>query len=416
MKTLLKTVVTFSVLLAIVLGAYYGYRRSAAKKAGEEYPFSRAPGDLVREIAGIFDREKEPESPAPEGPDAPAPAVEPPPSSAPKPDPHRFEEARELYEAGEYRQAIPLLTAEIAEPGASAERPREMLARSNLFLLLLEGAARDSDLDGDPVALLTTASGETMFVTVSDETPTDIAFRKEGGISARLPKKSLKALEVARSPDKKTYLYEQRYRSRVESARTQAELLELARECWRTGLAHHVTFLLERALEAPGDDLERIVAGSHADAERASATDRAAFVRGLLVHFFPNGEYSRRTLAGTSGPGVVVEGPEPLRPGGNQPASGIGGSSVRTPRGTDPALNDLLEKADRYRETANEHYRQAQPGSPDIAEHRDKAIDAYRKALELYEQVSEKWDVNLERTFREIQTRLYQMLKDKPVR
>jgi hypothetical protein len=48
--------------------------------------------------------------------------------------------------------------------------------------------------------------------------------------------------------------------------------------------------------------------------------------------------------------------------------------------------------------------------------HRQKALDAYAKAIELYEKVEEQWGVNLERVFKEMLERRYQLLKDTTIK
>ena len=41
----------------------------------------------------------------------------------------------------------------------------------------------------------------------------------------------------------------------------------------------------------------------------------------------------------------------------------------------------------------------------------DKALAAYRKAQTVYEQVEQKWDVGLDRTFKDIQTRVSDLIR-----
>lgn len=427
MRTLFKTIVTLAVLLGIALAGYYFYRRGQAKEAGESYPLSRAPGDLVREVTGLFRSEgSDEEAPAAAGRSSPAAdegdAGTPPPGkgdvAAAAPAPDRFPEARELYRAGHYEEAIPLLQEALSVPGASGERPRELRARARLFLLLLEDAPSGEALSGPPVARIRTARGDPMIVTVKDETPAEIEFQGDGGVGARVPKADLKEVKVARTPEERKALFEEEYRRRHDGAKTAEEMLALARFCRRAGLTDHLTYLLERALEQPGDALQALVAKAHAEAERSGAGDREALTRDLLTHFWSRGEYTKRALAnaGTGRPGVEVD------PGGNTgaaaggPPSGIGGTARRTPRTANAEIDALLAKADQLRSEADEHYLKAQPGSPDRAEHRKKAIEGYRKAMEIYEQVEDKWDVGLESTFRELQLRLYQMMKDETLR
>ena len=54
----------------------------------------------------------------------------------------------------------------------------------------------------------------------------------------------------------------------------------------------------------------------------------------------------------------------------------------------------------------------ALPGKPNAADHRKKALAAYTEALGLYEKAEENWGVSLDSTFKDIQERRYQLLKD----
>lgn len=436
MRTLLKMIVTLAVLLGIALGVYYFYRRGQAREQGESYSLARAPGDLVREVRSLFDSgdsgdsgSEEPEASAAEHPPSGEPESGEEESPGAEPESagsdggaavaERFPEARDLYRAGHYEEAIPLLYEALAVPGSTGERPRELLARARLFLLLLEGAPSGEALSGPAVARIRTARGDPMIVTVKDETPTEIEFEGEGGVGARVPKADLKEVTVARTPAARKTLFEEEYRRRHDDAKTAAGMIDLARFCRRTGLTDHLTYLLERALEQPGDEIQARVAREHAAAERAGASDRVALTADLLQHFWSRGEYTMRALANASTPrrpGVRVEPGDDTSSSGNGPPSGIGGTARLTPRTANAEVDALLEKADKLRSEADAHYMQAQPGSPDRAEHREKAIDGYRKAMAIYEQVEEKWDVGLESTFRELQLRLYQMMKDETLK
>ena len=116
------------------------------------------------------------------------------------PDFAAWEQAREEYLGGRYEKALSLALR--ARSGAPAAQITNLKMRSQLFLELLAGVEPDADPDGPAVALLVMRNGESMFVTVLDETDEAITFKNEGGLGATLPKSGLTEFTVAATPER----------------------------------------------------------------------------------------------------------------------------------------------------------------------------------------------------------------------
>ena len=83
------------------------------------------------------------------------------------------------------------------------------------------------------------------------------------------------------------------------------------------------------------------------------------------------------------------------------PGAPFGGQSAR-----------LLSLGPRYLEVEQQVV--GRRGGPDIQS--KKALEAYTACLEIYEKVEDEWGVELERIFKEVYERRYQLLKDTPIK
>jgi hypothetical protein len=405
MRAFAKALGTLAILFGISVGVYYVYQARTAKQQGREYSLADLPGDLKRDFTAIFAS----------GASTPRPnetgnGVEDEPGEEPSVEETltTYQKANALYDAGRYREAEPLLLKALSEPGSTKTRPAELLARTRLFLVLLEGIRTGSALEGPPVGHLTMPGGHRMLVTIEEETPTEISFLAKGGIRSSIRKSELRATEIARTRDEKIRFYEREYRVRHEESRTSKDFLDLARFSAETGLTDHLTYCLESSLEAPGDGVEKVLAEQYRDGNRK----RQQLVRDLLRRFYPRSDILDEPFV-----------PDPLPPkdpvaagsGEDDRPSGIGGVGERTPRGgTDGEVEKLLAEASKLRKEGDKYYRlafQALKSGGDATKHKEHALEAYQKSQAIYEQVEERWHVGLDRTFKDIQTRVYDLLK-----
>jgi len=291
---------------------------------------------------------------------------------------------------------------------------------ARLFELLLEDSEPGSVLgDGHAYARFTMPGGQTFFARVVRQTPETLEFKQEAGLGATVEKGELRDLVIAETEEEKRALFEREYRRRHETAHSSGALLELARFSRTHGLPDHLTYLMEKGLSASGDGMEKGLVDRFRAAERAGHHARMELIRNLARKFFTGGELAERICTGPSidagSPAAGPDGGADLGPDAEPGPEGRGGIvevARRTPRKSDPEVNRLLEKADELRRTGDVHYRKALPGKPNAAAHRKKALDAYTEALGLYEQAEERWGVSLDSTFKDIQERRYQLLKD----
>jgi hypothetical protein len=417
MRAFRNSLAALGAIFLVATGGYYLHRRAAESEKGGSYSIVDAPRDLVREFVGLF--AGGPKLPRP----APYPAgsiVEPPPSGIPAAD--SFARGRQAYLDADYATAVPLLETALAKPagGVDSATGTSILTRARLFRLLLEDTRAGAALAGPPQARIALPGGDPFLAELVEETPADVTFRKEGGISAKVKKGDLRESSIARTPEQKKALAESEYQRRHESLRGAAAWLDLARFCRTYDLSGHVNYLLEKALEEPGDGVERALYDIYSKAFAASDRPKAAACYDLLGHFFRGGELTRAAIraerGGDAPPSGAVAGGGDGISAGPEPASGIGSVGARIPRSSNPELNAVLEKAAKLKAEADEHYLKAQPGAPDRATHRQKALDAYAKSIELFEKAEEEWGVSLERIFKELYERRYQLLKDTPAR
>ncbi|MHC4472776.1 MAG: hypothetical protein ACYTDY_11180 [Planctomycetota bacterium] len=415
-----KAIVTVLILFVMAVGGYYAYRRQLT----EDYPVASAPLDLLGEILGAFSSGDKPELPEPRRTVKHPGAT----TSPERADP--VELGRRHYLDGEYAQAVPLLGEASRDPG---DHPRveieTLLSRARLFKILLADVEPESGLRGPPVALLTPLEGKSMLVTLNSETDDEVSFETSPGVGARLKKSELAALRIARGREARIALFEEEYRRRHETIETAAEHLELAEYAVSHGLWGHVTYLMEKALQAPGDGMEAALFAAYEDLLAGGEMLRAQIAKTMFRQFFKDGEYTAKVFfepeppvepvaGGPSGsrPGVDgVKPPSGNRPGGNG-RGGIGGVGQRDTRGLDPKVHSLLEKADRLRGIGEDHYLKAFPGMPDRVKHREKALDAFLKARDIYTELEEKWGVGLERTFKALNEKIYHLRKDSGAR
>jgi hypothetical protein len=414
MKGVGKALMTLAILLGVAIGGYYAYRHQLAKEQGQSYSLAYAPGDLFREVVGIFSSRSSGSGggtgsrtrPADEDPEPEAPGQD------------LYARGHDHYLAAEYTDAIPLFDKALGSPDAPPRVELEaVIARARLFEILLSDVEPGSDLEGPAVALLTPEEGPSLLVTLTGETDSEISFRASKGISSTVRKADLVALRIARTATAKRAIFEEEYRRKHAALESAGDWLDLARYASSHGLPEHVTYLMEKALDRPGDTVE---AALYASWEVALATDRSVRAEAagdLLQHFFRNGEYTRRVIAARARPApqpvAVAPRKDPDSP--KDPPNGIGSVGSRK-RHSNPEVDALLEKADDLKTKGDDHYLKAFPGMPDVAVHRATALKAYEEARVLYEEVEEKWGVNLERTFRHLNERIYQLRKDTPVR
>ncbi len=415
MRSVRNSVLALLVVYLLVSAGYWFQRRGTERAAGRSYSIVRAPFDLVGDLVAFFSsREERP----PASPAGALPAIVVPGDSG---SPDLWGQGRRLYLSGDFAAAVPLLRQALSRPGPdgpSSATSGTLLAQAQLFDILLAGTPAGSALAGPPQALIALAGGDPFLATVVEETADEVTFRKEGGIGARVKKSDLREQQIARTPEQKRALAEAEYQRRAPALRGAEAFLSLALFCRAYDLTGHLTYLLEKALEEPGEAVEKSLYAAYEQAREAGDTARADAVLDLLRHFFRTGTHTRNAALAHKGgtPPPPPDDGEPPAAGGTAPSSGIGGVSVRSPRGSNPELDRMLTEADRLRAEANEHYMQAQPGAPERAMHRQKALDAYAKAIELYEKVEEQWGVNLERVFKEMLERRYQLLKDTTIK
>ena len=420
MRAIRNTAIILTGIILVTLGGYYLHRRDVAASKGGEYPITSAPGDLLSEIASIFGKD---ETSQPEGfgpvtvgttakPTGSGPKIHRPPDFA------AWEQAREAYLAGHYENALSLALR--SRSGAPADQVTRLEMRSRLFMELLAGAEPDATPDGPPIALLVLKNGESMFVNVLDETEEAISFRNAKGLGATLPKAGLADFTVASTPAKKAALYEGEYQRRHSDLRGGAAALELARYCRRHGLDDHLTYLLERAMDTGDKGVETALFERYQEVQKASGSSQARGILDLMKHFFRSSELTRKAVLDAlpsvpPRPGFDTTLPDE-NPAGSPPPSGIGGRVERTPRVSNPEINALLARADGLRLEGNDYFEKTYPGHPDRVKNREKALACFDKAIEIYEQVEEGWKVNLDNVFKDLMTKRYQLLKDKPVR
>ncbi|MCU0724542.1 MAG: hypothetical protein MUE73_01940 [Planctomycetes bacterium] len=418
MRAFRNSLAALGAIFLIATGGYYLHRRAAESEKGTAYSLVDAPRDLVREFVGLFAGAPKPP------PSDPPPAVagsiiEPPPTSVPAAD--QYARGRRAYLEADFAGAVPLLEKALARPAAGVDSAggSSLLARARLFRFLLEDLRLGAALDGPPMARIQLAGGDPFLADLVEETPVEVTFRKEGGISARVKRGELGDSMIARTPEQKQALAETEYQRRHAGLRGAAAWLDLARFCRAHGLSSHVTYLLEKALEEPGDGVERALYEVYRKACVAGDRPKSSASYELLGHFFRSGELTRAAMkaerGGTAPPaGGTGDGDETAS--GPEPASGIGSVGARIPKSANPELNAVLERAAKLKSEGDAHYLKAQPGAPDRAAHREKALKAYTEAIELFEKAEEQWGVSLERIFKELYERRYQMLKDTPAR
>jgi len=409
MRGFVKTIITLGILVVTIGGVYYVYRARTARQEGETYDIADVPGDLAKDVAGLFEPvETGDDYDLPPGmqPDEPAAGAEDGPEAARAPT--LYERANEHYMAARFADAEPLLLKAVSTPGSSGGRPAELLARTRLFLLLLESTVAGSALEGPPVGYLVMQNGRPMLVKVTEETPEEVAFQAPGGIRSRIRKSEVKSVSVGHTRPQKLDIFEREYRLRHETARTAEDFLALARFSSECGLTDHVTYCLERAIAAPGDGVEKVLTDQYA----AAGPDRQALIGEMFRRFYPRSDVAARLYR----PDVTrkpIAKPEEVVPvdGGGERVSGIGGTGERQPRPQNGEVAALLAKAEEQRKIGDEYYRKAFAGGPEASEHKEKALTAYRKAQDIYERVEEKWHVGLDRTFKDIGTRIYDLMK-----
>jgi hypothetical protein len=421
MRGVLNSLVILFILGGLALVAYYVNQRQKASYRGEEYTFSQAPLDLADEIGEIF--KSTPPTHDDEVPPGQTPMRTDPTPEKPTVDTAAltWQEGRKHYLAGDFPRALAAFKR--SRRGAAPNGQVDIIeTRARLFALLLGRERSGAALEGPPQALITLPAGEPFFAEVVKETEDDITFRREGGVGARVRKNELRDLRVADGPGKKRSLGESEYQRRHTELKTPADFLALARFCYDFGLEEHLTYLLERGLDTPGDGIEAALFARYKEArETTGAVEQAELAVELLKQFFRGGQYTRTAVldslpaAAGGRPGIGVNDPNAAG-NGSEPPSGIGGSALVAPRSTDPEVNALLVKADGLRAEADRHYRQAMPGSPDRATHRDKALKLYEEAIGVYEAVQERWDVGLDSIFKDLLQKRYALLKDKPIR
>ncbi|MEN8150026.1 MAG: hypothetical protein ABFS86_09395 [Planctomycetota bacterium] len=410
MRALAKTILTLLILVASIGGVYYVYRARTARQDGGTYSIRSVPTDLARDVAALFEAvERAPAAGNGRGP-AGDPDEAPDGTEAPgKPAPERtlFDRANEHYMVARYADAEPLLLRALSTPGGSPGRPAELLARTRLFLLLLSGTRAGSGLEGLPIGYLIMTNGRPMLVRVTEETPDEVSFRAPGGIRSSVKKKEVRSVTVGHTRAQKLAIFEREYRLRHETTRTAGEFLDLARFSSESGLVDHVTYCMERAIAAPGDDVLDTLTEMYESAD----PERQALIAELLRRFYPRADISSNLYRPDVTRRPIAKPEEVLPADPDDRPSGIGGTGERKTRPANGEVAALLAEAEEHRKVGDEYYRKAFAGGPKASDHKDKALAAYRKAQEIYERVEQKWNVGLERTFKDIQTRVYDLLK-----
>jgi hypothetical protein len=350
------------------------------------------------------DQEPETEEPktddAPEEPEkAPTPAVDP------------AVAANAHYLAGRYADAEPLLREILATPGTTGTRPAQQMDRIRLYRILLRGIEQGASLEGPALALIKMPGGRRMLVNVIEETPDELEFRAPRGIRSRMKKSEFRDLTVAAERGERLALLEREYRFRHETTRTSGEFLALGRFCYEAGLIDHLTYCMERSLTAPGDEVREALTAEFEAAREAGDGNRRQAAAELFERFFPNSEIAGGPVALPDRPEIEIT--DAKEESGTDARSGIGGVRERKISRLgkrDPKLAALFKEAEKHRAEGDRYYKKAF-GSKGTSEDREKALAAYRKAQELYEQAEERWGVALESTFKDIQTRVYDLIK-----
>ncbi len=416
MRGLLNSVVILFILATLAIVAYFVHQRQAASYRGDSYSFAQAPVDLVDEFTDFFSSNESPQpTPVPE-------KAQPERSKPVQPvqtdrSAEYWQEGRKLYLAGDYVHALEFF---LKSRTRSSGRPDPMESNARLFQALLGDDPTGLALKGPPQALIVLPGGEPFYAEVVSEDDDEITFKRPDGIGARVRKNTLRDLTVARTPAEKRKLAELEYQRRHTALEKARDYLELGRFCHGHDLCDHLTYVMERGIEAPGDAYEAALFAEYQSSRATTGkANRADQMVVLMKQFYRGGNYTRTavldTLPTNSGrPGIAAVAPGGA--GGKGPSSGIGGSTLQTPRSTDPEINALLLKADAMRKEADEHYVKAMPGQPDRASHRDKALKLYKDAIGIYEQVQERWGVGLDSIFKDMLTKRYGLLKDMPVR
>lgn len=414
MRAFLKTVGTLVILVALIGGGFYLYRSRQAKAEGREYSLSQVPGDLLaefRELMRPVVKKTDPSTiPPAEGPGTTEGNEEEPLDGEPKPaDP--LVAARAHYLAGRFVDAELMLERALAVPGATGTKPADLLTHVRLFRILLKGVQPGARLEGSAAALITMPGGRRMLVMVVDDSPEELEFKAAQGIKSRMKKSEFRDLSIARSRDERQELFEREYRYRHETTRTAGEFLDLGRFSSECGLTSHITYCLERSVKAPGEGVQEILRQEFADAQSVGDANRKALLAGLFQRFYPRSEIAASHYV-PDRPEIDVADANGSGSGSTEKKGGIGGvRERRVSKLGNPKVAKLLDEADKYREKGNKYYRKAFSGNGKSADYRDKALAAYRKAQEIYEKVEEGYGVALDRTFKDLQRRIYDLLK-----
>ncbi len=419
MRGLFNSVVILFILATLALTAYYVTERQKASYRGDSYNFSQAPVDLADEIRDFFSTDVPEEHAMPGMPASETDPADPTPPAASKVERtvDDWQQGRKLYLEGDYEQALASFRKARTRPVGQRD-PIESKAR--LFRALLGDTEVGAALEGPPQALITLPGGDPFYAEVVSENDDEITFKRPDGVGARLEKSALRDLVVARTSHEKRALAEREYQRRHQALKQAKDYLDLGRFCQANDLRDHLTYLLERGIDAPGDGYE---AALFAEYKRLRATTgasaRADETVELMKLFYRSGEYTRTAVldalpGGVGRPGIDDTVPDTTA--GKPPPSGIGASNYSMPRSTDPKVNALIAKADAIRRKADAHYVQAMPGKPERARHRNQAIKLYEEAIAIYEDVEERWGVNLDSVFKDMLTKRYGLLKDKPIR
>ncbi len=252
MRGLLNSVVILFILSSLAIVAYFVHQRQAASYRGDSYAFSQAPVDLLDEISDFFSS-NEPPSPAlvpvetqPEKPTPPA-AVQTDRSA------EHWQEGRKLYLAGDYAHALEFF---LKSRTRSSGRPDPLESNARLFQALLGDDPTGLALKGPPQALIVLPGGEPFYAEVLSEDDDEITFKRPDGIGARVRKNTLRDLTVARTPEEKRKLAEMEYQRRHTALQKAGDFLALGRFCHAHDLCDHLTYVMERGIEAPGDGYE----------------------------------------------------------------------------------------------------------------------------------------------------------------
>lgn len=425
MRGLFNSVVILFILATLALVAFFVNERQKASYRGDTYSFFQAPVDLADEVSNFFSSSEPPRT-RPTGDPAigtGTAGIETPGESpstvktVERGTVDHWQQGRKYYLAGDYGLALDCFKKARTRPAGQSD-PIEGKAR--LFRALLGDEPVGADLNGPAQALITLPGGAPFYAEVVSENDDEITFKRPDGVGARLDKSALRDLAVARTPAEKRKLAEREYQRRHRSLAEAKDYLELGRFCYANDLCDHLTYLLERGLDAPGNAYE---AALFEEYKRLRATTGAAAradeTAAVMKEFYRSGEFTKAVVldslpGGAGRPGIGVAPPD--TPDGTPPASGIGASNYSMPRSTNPKVNALIAKADAVRREADGHYLKAAPGNPDRGTHRDKAIELYEEAIGMYEAIEESWGVNLDSIFKDMLTKRYGLLKDKPIR